>query len=73
MIRWFRAHFTIGRDTRSGPKEDRLALLERSLCPTGETVLGLYIYTASVQLLRSLNRNPAYRAIVVAYCTLVYE
>lgn len=56
---------TPGRRLRAGaPKEDRLALLERSLCPTGETVLGLYIYTASVQLLRSLNRNPTYRAIV---------
>ncbi len=48
----------------TAPKEDRLALLERTLCPTGETVLGLYIYTASVQLLQSLNRHPTYRAIV---------
>lgn len=56
---------THGRRPKTGaPREDRLALLERSLCPTGETVLGLYIYTASVQLLRSLNRSPAYRAIV---------
>jgi len=54
-----------GRGARSAAaREDRLTLLERALCPTGETVLGLYIYTASLRLLQSLNRNHAYRAIV---------
>lgn len=53
------------RPSRAGAaQEDRLALLEQALCPTGETVLGLYIYTASVQLFQSLNRNHTYRAIV---------
>lgn len=45
-------------------EEDRLALLERALCPTGETVLGLYVYTAGNTLLQGLSRNRTYRAIV---------
>src|SRR5512146_593768 len=49
---------------RAAAREYRLALLERTLCPTGETVLGLYVYTAGVDLLQSLNRNYTYRAIV---------
>lgn len=44
--------------------EDRLALLERTLCPTGEAILGLYIYTAGVELLQGLSRNRTYRAII---------
>ena len=48
----------------AAPPEDRLALLERTLCPTGETVLGLYVYTAGVELLQGLSRNRTYRAII---------
>jgi len=63
-----------GGDTTAAPRrrkprggalhEDRLALLERTLCPTGETVLGLYIYTAGVELLQGLSRSRVYRAII---------
>lgn len=44
--------------------EDRLAILERALCPSGEMVLGLYVYSAGMNLLRGLSRDSCYRAIV---------
>lgn len=43
---------------------DGLALLERAFNPSGEPVIGFYVYSASAALIRGLNRSKTYRAIV---------
>ena len=44
--------------------DNRLALLERAFNPSGEPVIGFYVYSAASTLIRGLNRNKRYRSIV---------
>ena len=44
--------------------DDRLMMLERAFNPAGEPVIGFYVYSAATALIRGLNRNKIFRAIV---------
>lgn len=49
---------------KSRPRAEGLQLLESVLSPEGETVLGLYVYSAGTQLEHEVRQHSTYRAIV---------
>ncbi len=50
--------------SRKSAYADRLALLERAFSPSGEPVIGFYVYSAASILIRGLTRDRRYRSIV---------